>query len=96
MKASIKLSNAVTDVGNLLTAAEWPVKAVKFESGVKFYDAKKIYKDLVFAQMDMENELADLRDCVNELCLKCGNYSEAHNGACDGCRWKEVKDKWKD
>ena len=26
----------------------------------------------------------------NELCCKCGNYREAHNGACDGCRWKET------
>lgn len=26
----------------------------------------------------------------NELCLYCGNYKNAHNGACDGCRWKEV------
>ena len=26
----------------------------------------------------------------NELCCKCGNYREAHNGACDGCRWKEA------
>ena len=25
----------------------------------------------------------------NELCLKCGLYHDAHNGACDGCRWKE-------
>ena len=25
----------------------------------------------------------------NELCCKCGNYREAHNGACDGCRWKK-------
>lgn len=24
----------------------------------------------------------------NELCLKCGKYKEAHNGACEGCRWK--------
>lgn len=29
------------------------------------------------------------RDARNELCLKCGRYHEAHNGACDGCRWKE-------
>lgn len=29
------------------------------------------------------------RDAKNELCLKCGRYHEAHNGACDGCRWKE-------
>jgi hypothetical protein len=32
----------------------------------------------------------DLRDCRGELCLKCGNYREAHNGACDGCRWRET------
>ena len=31
-------------------------------------------------------ELAAMR---NELCYKCGNYREAHNGACDGCRWKK-------
>ena len=31
-------------------------------------------------------ELAAMR---NELCCKCGNYREAHNGACDGCRWKK-------
>ena len=30
----------------------------------------------------------ELNDCRNELCLKCGKYSEAHLGACDGCRWK--------
>lgn len=24
----------------------------------------------------------------NELCCKCGNYREAHNGACNGCRWE--------
>lgn len=30
----------------------------------------------------------DFRDCRNELCLKCGAYTERHNGACEGCRWK--------
>lgn len=25
----------------------------------------------------------------NELCLKCGKYKEAHNGACEGCRWEK-------
>ena len=29
------------------------------------------------------------QDARNELCLKCGRYHEAHNGACDGCRWME-------
>ena len=34
--------------------------------------------------------LAELRNCRNELCLKCGNYHDAHKGACDGCRYKDV------
>ena len=37
---------------------------------------------------EAKSELAAMR---NELCLECGKYREAHNGACDGCRWKERK-----
>ena len=36
---------------------------------------------------ELKKELAAMR---NELCCKCGNYREAHNGACDGCRWKNA------
>ena len=32
-----------------------------------------------------------LHEAKNELCCKCRNYCEAHNGACDGCRWKEAQ-----
>ena len=32
---------------------------------------------------------AMLKVCRNELCLHCGNYKEAHKGACDGCRGKD-------
>ena len=35
---------------------------------------------------EMKKELDAIR---NELCCKCGNYREAHNGACDGCRWEK-------
>ena len=35
---------------------------------------------------ELKNELADMR---NELCYLCGKYREAHNGACDGCRWEK-------
>lgn len=31
----------------------------------------------------------ELKDCRNELCLRCGNYRESHNGACDGCRYRK-------
>lgn len=33
----------------------------------------------------------DLKDCRNELCLRCGAYKQRHNGACDGCRWRSDK-----
>ena len=31
----------------------------------------------------------ELHEDKNELCCKCGKYREAHNGACDGCRWEK-------
>ena len=34
---------------------------------------------------ELKKELAAMR---NELCYLCGKYREAHNGACDECRWK--------
>lgn len=24
----------------------------------------------------------------NELCQYCGKYKQAHEGTCDGCRWR--------
>ena len=38
--------------------------------------------DLIEAQA---KEIDALR---NELCLKCGKYTLAHEGACNGCRWR--------
>jgi len=42
----------------------------------------------------LANRLIDehtmLRECRNELCVKCGKYAGAFRGACDGCRWKET------
>lgn len=31
----------------------------------------------------------ELHAMKNELCQYCGKYKKAHNGACDGCRWRE-------
>ena len=36
---------------------------------------------------EVRKELAAMR---NELCYLCGKYREAHNGACDGCRWEKA------
>ena len=46
----------------------------------------------IWGNMVAENKKLrrDLKDCRNELCLKCGSYREAHKGACDGCRWRDM------
>lgn len=33
---------------------------------------------------------ADRKVLKNELCQYCGKYKQAHEGACDGCRWREM------
>lgn len=32
---------------------------------------------------------ADRKALINELCQYCGKYKRAHEGACDGCRWRD-------
>lgn len=34
--------------------------------------------------------VADRKALINELCQYCGKYKQAHEGACDGCRWREM------
>lgn len=31
---------------------------------------------------------ADRKALINELCQYCGKYKQAHEGACDECRWR--------
>ena len=56
------------------------------------HNLMKISLDLVKVINIVGDIESDLNDCVNELCLKCGNYREQHLGACDGCWWKAVKE----
>lgn len=35
--------------------------------------------------------LTSLKNCANELCNKCGKHVNDHLGACDSCKWKDVK-----
>ena len=95
MLNTTKLSEAINEMGNALTAAEWPVKAVHViqgGNGVKVYSTKQIWRDLCYAAEDVMVDAGKLRDCVNELCVQCGSYTQEHEGACDGCRWKDVKE----
>ena len=38
----------------------------------------------------IEKMAADRKALINELCQYCGKYKQAHEGACDGCRWREM------
>ena len=33
-----------------------------------------------------------LEDCINDLCYKCGKYEFEYEGACEGCKWYEIKE----
>lgn len=37
-----------------------------------------------------EKLAADRKALINELCQYCGKYKQAHEGACDGCKWREM------
>ena len=39
-------------------------------------------------EMTLRSELLRMK---NELCLYCGQFKNAHKGACDDCRWKEAR-----
>lgn len=47
-----------------------------------------VLKALLNEGADAIEELrTDLKDCRNELCLRCGQYKQRHLDACEGCRW---------
>lgn len=55
---------------------------------------KVIRADLAEHEQDRLEAESNFRDCVNELCLKCGAYHREHEGACDGCRWLKPRRGW--
>lgn len=60
-------------------------------------EIKKIYNG--YDQLDASNSrlmaaneklAADRKALINELCQYCGKYKQAHEGACDGCKWRDM------
>ena len=68
-------------VNALREHAEW-ARENEWETPITLGDDLTKAADLIEAQA---KEIDALRD---ELCLKCGNYTLAHEGACNGCRWR--------
>lgn len=63
--------------------AEW-ARANQWETPIPLGD------DLAEAADRIEAQAKEINALRNELCLKCGNYTLAHDGACDGCKWREM------
>lgn len=54
------------------------------------YDSFSYVDELINSlQSQLAGSQRMAQDTRNELCYKCGRYAEAHNGACDGCKWKK-------
>ena len=68
-------------VNALREHAEW-AEGNQWETPITLCDNLTEAADRIEAQA---KEIDALR---NELCLKCGNYTLAHEGACNECRWK--------
>lgn len=68
-------------VNGLREHAEW-ARANEWETPITLGD------DLTEAADRIEAQAKEIDALRNELCLKCGNYTLAHEGACNGCRWR--------
>ena len=68
-------------VNSLREHAEW-ARTNEWETLITLCDDLAGAADLIEARA---KEIDALR---NELCLKCGNYTLAHEGACNGCKWR--------
>ena len=67
-------------VNALREHAEW-AEGNQWETPITLGD------DLVEAAARIEAQAKEIDALRNELCLKCGNYTLAHEGACNGCQW---------
>lgn len=55
------------------------------------FQANAALRDTVLRRdAEIERLVADRKALINELCQYCGKYKQAHEGACDGCRWREM------
>ena len=68
-------------VNALREHAEW-AEGNEWETPITLGD------DLTEAADRIEAQAKEIDTLRNELCLKCGNYTMAHEGACNGCRWR--------
>lgn len=50
--------------------------------------ARMMFDEMEVLRNQLHEADSKMESLRNELCYKCGNYQQAHNGWCDYCRWK--------
>nr|DAR12540.1 MAG TPA: 50S ribosomal protein L2 [Caudoviricetes sp.] len=66
----------------------WRLKDYE-DTGLTPVDIKELL-DVAVSKTDKVLRLKEeLHTMKNELCQYCGKYKQAHEGACDGCKWRE-------
>ena len=70
--------------------AAWSRLAAYEDTGLTPGDIKELL-DMAVSKTDKVLRLKEeLHTIKNELCQYCGKYKQAHEGACDGCKWREM------
>lgn len=60
------------------------------DTGLTPGDIKELL-DMAVSKTDKVLRLKEeLHDMKNELCQYCGEFKHAHDGACDGCKWRDM------
>jgi hypothetical protein len=57
-------------------------------NGLNYQEEAQIYRELDKKDAKIKQLETDIADLRNFACQLCGRYKTAHEGACDGCRWK--------
>ncbi len=69
--------------------AAWSRLAAYEDTGLMPGDVEELIK-MATSKTNKGLQLKDeLHGMKNELCQYCRKYKQAHNSACDGCRWRE-------
>ena len=70
--------------------AAWSRLAAYEDTGLTPGDIKELL-DMAVSKTDKVLRLKEeLHTMNNELCQYCGKYKYAHEGACYGCKWREM------
>ena len=68
--------------------AAWSRLAAYEDTGLMPGDIKELIELSVAKTNKVLQLKEELHAMKNELCQYCGKYKQAHEGACDGCRWR--------